>query len=866
MKTKKILLFLCILCVILQCGCNSKSKKSKNTENVQSEAFIPQEITIDGVDTSYIASISMSTDEKTLYLSVTNYDSTTMPDQYSMTFDGKTFLFLEENFDSTTMPDQLCKFFKLTKDGDSYTNPVEIKLPDDKFVTSAFIGRDDKTVYLSSIEKNEVDPTEISMINNFYTVSGQKIAKGTLNQDSVTDVEYIDELNTSLYQLPVSEDSDGNLLYIVGDEDLTNNTLCIAKNNSGTYTSEKFNNRINAEYRPTISAAISPDSNEIVYTQYGDDSIYTGLNLHITYNQSNNWSTPETIRGEINASDTDMGSSYFSTNGDNFYFISFNYENGYDSCNAHFYRGTTKSLLANNNTFSATTNEEYATNNFEECTRDKGDMSAKEGIYYELFVFSFADSNGDGVGDLNGITSKLDYLHDLGIDGLWLTPIFCSDSYHGYDVTDYDNINPLFGSNEDFQTLLDEAHSRGMKIIVDFPINHTSSTHPWFVEATTNPDSKYVDYYNFVSKDDTSKYSLSDQSPWGSDCWHQFGDCFYYGIFSSDMPDLNYNNPEVRTEVTNSALRWVKMGVDGFRIDAAMHIYESNEFKEINDSTSDTIQWWNEFATSLEEVNPNIYLVGEVWNDGDVLAEYVQPFDTKFDFSTDYALLECLKNDTALLSTGNTLGQEIADLYKAYDDVDTNYLNGPFLSNHDQDRIMSSLGSAEKAKLAANIYLTLPGNPYLYYGEELGMVGSGDNDAYKRTNFKWTNDSQVLGNAYQIDLGNNTKTPSLEEQINDSNSMYNHYKKIISIRKNTPALTSGKYTVLNVENQEILAYIRGEGTDSVYVIHNLSSSPISVDIDGISGSEVIYNSNDSTTIQDSTLTIEAYSTIIVKPN
>lgn len=545
--------------------------------------------------------------------------------------------------------------------------------------------------------------------------------------------------------------------------------------------------------------------------------------------------------------------------------MSYSYNN--DETDTKLYVTDTESFLANNNTFSASTDEEFESNNFQSGNRNKGDISSKKGIYYEIFVFSFADSDGDGVGDFNGIASKLDYLQDLGIDGLWLSPIFYSESYHGYDVEDYNEVNPLFGTIDDFKNLVNEVHNRGMKIIIDYPINHTSSLCDWFIEATSNPDSKYVDYYNFVNKDDTSKYSLDEKSPWYSDVWHSFDDSYYYGIYGEAMPDLNFNNPEVRQVVIDNAVLYAKLGVDGFRLDGAMHIFEPNEYNEMTNSTQQTITWWNEFACALEEVNPDIYLVGEVWHETDTLEEYVQPFDTKFDFALNSDITRILTNDTAHLNGGIPISQEIEELYSTYNSVDTNFLDGPFLSNHDQNRIMTTLnGDTNKAKLAANIYLTLPGNPFLYYGEEIGMLGGNGDDSTKREYFKWTNDSHDLGNAYCIDLGGNTTTPSLEEQMSDEDSIYNHYKEIISIRKNTPALTSAYYSALNIKDNSILAYIRGEGDESVYVIHNLCSDTVSTYIDGITNGQIIYNSNDSTTISDSTLTIAPYSTIIVKPN
>lgn len=278
--------------------------------------------------------------------------------------------------------------------------------------------------------------------------------------------------------------------------------------------------------------------------------------------------------------------------------------------------------------------------------RQKTDMEEKRGVYYEIFVRSFADSDGDGVGDFNGVTAKLDYLKDLGIEGIWLMPINASDSYHGYDVTDYYTVNEDYGTEADFQTLLDEAHKRGIKIIMDFVINHTSSNHPWF-RSSRNVDSEYRDYYTWVSSSDPD-YDPSDRSDWGSNVWQRgSGGYYYYGMFSSGMPDLNYENPKVRQEVISAAQKWLEMGVDGFRLDAAMHIYGNHEQKHITQTNLyKNLEWWNEFAIACEEVNPDVYLVGEAWKDDEALAEYAQPFDTKFNFAFEENMIDRVTSET----------------------------------------------------------------------------------------------------------------------------------------------------------------------------------------------------------------------------
>lgn len=242
-------------------------------------------------------------------------------------------------------------------------------------------------------------------------------------------------------------------------------------------------------------------------------------------------------------------------------------------------------------------------------------------------------------------------------------------------------------------------------------------------EVKEEYNSEYRNYYRWVDKNDSIDFSKDDISNWESRVWHKSGDSYYYGIFNADMPDLNYNNIAVREEIKSATKKWLELGVDGFRLDAAMHIYGDNEFKQIENQTDANIQWWNEFALYCESINPNVYLVGEVWQNEDVLEEYVQPFDTKFNFSFQNALIESVKNNTSMQTSGSNISKYLQDIIDLYNTVDGNYLDGVFGSNHDQNRIMSQVELTDKAKLVASVYLTLPGNPFIYYGEEIGMYG-----------------------------------------------------------------------------------------------------------------------------------------------
>ena len=513
----------------------------------------------------------------------------------------------------------------------------------------------------------------------------------------------------------------------------------------------------------------------------------------------------------------------------------------------------------------------YDTAEFDLKLRNKGDMSQKKGVYYEIYVNAFADSDGDGFGDLNGVTEKLDYLKDLGIDGIWLMPINPSPSYHGYDVTDYNAINSRYGTEEDFKNLLDEAHKRNIKVIMDFVINHTSNLHPWFIESAADKDSKYRDYYRWVSPDDSENMDINDTSPWNSKVWSKDGDSYYYSIFYSGMPDLNYNNPDVRKEIESAAKKWLNLGVDGFRIDAAMHIYGINEFKKQEDKKNDfNIQWWNEFARACEEINPDVYLVGEIWNNDDVLPQYAQPMDSKFNFTFRNNMFNALKKGNALCSDNINLSDKLQEVLNQYSEYDKNYIDAVFADNHDCDRNMSIVDNKEQGKLIANIYLTLPGNPFIYYGEEIGMMGEGQ-DEYKRMPFKWNEDDslpntdwyyKMYGQKYLI----GSSIPALDTQIDDENSMFNHYKNLISLRKSSNALNDGAYESFKVDSQDVMAYKRESDDETVYVFHNLSSQPVTLDVPEASQGEVIFKSNDNDTLEDGKVTLDKTSSLMIKIN
>ncbi|AHV98962.1 alpha-amylase family glycosyl hydrolase [Paenibacillus sabinae] len=449
------------------------------------------------------------------------------------------------------------------------------------------------------------------------------------------------------------------------------------------------------------------------------------------------------------------------------------------------------------------------------------------GVYYEIYVNSFSDSNNDGKGDLNGILQKLDYLNDgnphtkkdLGVDSLWLMPIGSSPSYHKYDTTDFYSVDPAYGTTEDFRRLTQEAHKRGMKVTIDLALNHTSNKHPWFQAAAKDKNSPYRDYYIWADENT----DLNEKGPWGQQLWHESypgsGD-YYYALFIDFMPDLNFDNPKVREEMINVGKHWLNQGVDGFRLDAAMHIYSKP------DEVSKNVAWWDEFKRGLAEVKPDVYLVGEVWDRPNNIAPYYKALDSSFDFDLSSKILDAVQSgsDNGLAGfASNTL-----DLYSKYAD---NPIDAPFLTNHDQERTMSLLnGDVNKAKTAASILLTLPGNPFIYYGEEIGMLGEKP-DENIREPFRWYPGSGEGQTDWEPSRDNTgPDAVSVESQEKDKDSLLSHYKELIRFRHESPALMKGDIQEMTTGDSRIMGYTRTFEDDSVLVLHNLSADTVTIQI------------------------------------
>jgi alpha-amylase len=443
-----------------------------------------------------------------------------------------------------------------------------------------------------------------------------------------------------------------------------------------------------------------------------------------------------------------------------------------------------------------------------------------DAVFYEVFVRSFKDSDGDGKGDFKGLISKLDYLNDgdsntttdLGITAIWLMPIMQSPSYHGYDVTDYRTIEQDYGNNPDFKNFMTEAHNRGIKVIIDYVMNHTSSQHPWF-QASSDSTSNKRNWYTW------QKTNPGNKGPWNQQVWYPKNSSNYYAIFWSEMPDLNYNTQAVKDTMFDIARFWMEdMNVDGFRLDAVKYIFENGNTLE---DVPATISFWQDFRSYYKSVDADAFAVGEAWTSTDKVAPYVNNngLDFCFEFDLATAILNAANN-----SSTSALKTQMDKVIAAYPHLQY----GTFLTNHDMNRTMNQLGNnAAKAKVAADLLLTLPGVPYIYYGEEIGMTGSGV-DENKRTPLQWSNTSQggfTTGTPWRAVNGDYT-TKNIAAQQADANSLWNEYRKLIALRTQEAALRKGNYDNVSSSSSSVFSFVRQYGDEVIIVISNTSSSAL----------------------------------------
>ena len=447
--------------------------------------------------------------------------------------------------------------------------------------------------------------------------------------------------------------------------------------------------------------------------------------------------------------------------------------------------------------------------------------------FYEIFVYSFCDSDGDGIGDLNGVTSKLDYLQNLGITGIWFMPIHPSQSYHKYDVRDYYDIDPQYGTLADFETLLAECQKRDIHVIIDLVLNHTGDDHQWFLtacdylrslpaDAEPNVEEcKYVDYYYFFREAGPNR--------------HEVGNGWYYeGMFSPDMPDLNLANEQVREEIKAIMQFWIDKGVAGFRLDAAKEFYSGSISSNV-----EVLRWIQETATSLK---PDCYLVAEVWENFGTIKQYYDSGITSifnFAFGNSNGKIAQVLRAAGTPTTVATYATALETADTGYSEANPNYIDAPFLSNHDVGRIAGFVNrDKNKIKMAGAMNILMSGSCFIYYGEELGMPGSG-NDPSKRAPMLW-NEARNNGTT---DLPPDCSLPeeyplgSLEVQENDDDSVFNYYRQVIALRNALPVISHGKTTcevALNVGC--VSAQRKTWGEESCIILMNIDEKGAEVDL------------------------------------
>lgn len=439
-----------------------------------------------------------------------------------------------------------------------------------------------------------------------------------------------------------------------------------------------------------------------------------------------------------------------------------------------------------------------------------------DAVFYEVFVRSFQDSDGDGIGDLQGLISRLDYLNDgdpsttddLGVTALWLMPINPSPSYHGYDVTDYRGVESDYGTMDDMRELMRQAHARGIRVVIDYVMNHSSSQHPWFT-ASAQGDATFRDFYRWNASPGNTG------GPLGT-AWHRGSRGFYWGVFWGGMPDLNFETPAVRDSLFAASDFWLEdVGIDGFRLDAVKYLFEDgNTYEDL----PQTHALWADFADHTRQATPDAYTVCEAWSSRDRVLPYVAPGSLSQCFAFDMAgaMLNAVRSGDA-----RRLASEIQAAYGEYPHLSY----ATFLTNHDQDRVMSVLGGDQnRARSAASLLLTLPGTPYLYYGEEIGQTGVKPDEQIRRP-MQWTGASGAgfTSGSPWIAVDGSYPSRNVADQSADEGSLLSHYRHLIQTRTASPALSRGDYLAVTGAPGSVMAFVRELDGEAVLVVSNLAA-------------------------------------------
>ncbi|MFA7672304.1 MAG: alpha-amylase family glycosyl hydrolase [Clostridia bacterium] len=507
--------------------------------------------------------------------------------------------------------------------------------------------------------------------------------------------------------------------------------------------------------------------------------------------------------------------------------------------------------------------------NREKAINTKGfTVSDAPGVYYEIFVGGFSDSDGDGMGDLMGIVNRMDYLNDgdplsgksLGVEGLWLMPVMKAGSYHKYDVIDYYEIDDDYGTMEDFTKLISACDERGVDVIIDLVLNHTSEYNQWFLDlksAITEGDtsSRYLDWY-CITTDASKGWHKLAQDPDGL----QY---YYEGNFSPSMPELNMDEPEVLEEIENIVKFWLDKGVKGFRLDAVKYVYLDDDNRNI--------AFWKWFSDTCKKYDEDVFLVGEDWSGETHIYEYYEALDC-FDFGMATSAGEVALTVNGTYSVNDFVGY-LCNYRSKVIESNPDAVLKPFISNHDMDRAAGYLSVKEgKMQMAANLYMLTSGTPFIYYGEEIGMKGSkgtSSTDANRRLAMLWGDDDTVtdpVGSTYDPTL---QKNGTVSDQIKDRNSLYTYYKKLIALRRSNVEIIMGDYTALNFDGYTLFGgfITKYEGVTKG-VFHNLWDESVEIDLSkytDITFSEICgYIGQGKAELSGTVLTLAPMTSVILK--
>jgi alpha-glucosidase len=479
----------------------------------------------------------------------------------------------------------------------------------------------------------------------------------------------------------------------------------------------------------------------------------------------------------------------------------------------------------------------------------------ERGIIYQIYPRSFMDSDGDGIGDLGGIRAKLDYLQSLGIDAIWISPIFPSPmADFGYDISNYADIDPVFGTLEEFDGLIDDAHARGLKVLLDYVPNHTSDQHPWFIEARASRTSPKRDWYIWRDPAPDGGPPNNWRANFGGAAWEldRRTDQYYYHAFLKEQPDLNWRNPQVQDAMLNVLRFWLDRGVDGFRVDVMHHLVKDIEFRDNprNPNWRPGMSPYRELLTTYTADLPDVQsivakmrAVVEEYSERMIVGEIYLPVERLMAYYGASGEGAHLPFNFQLIGLP-WKARTIAAAVERYEAMLPSYTWPNWvLGNHDKPRIATRIGAAQ-ARVAAMLLLTLRGTPTMYYGDEIGMhdvpiaphevkdpfeknvPGLGLGRDPERTPMQWSAEEQAgftTGKPW-LPIADDYPSVNVTIESEDPGSMLNLYRRLIQIRRAEPALAVGGFAPVPADG-DLIAYVRKAGRRRLLIVLNLGAQP-----------------------------------------